>query len=533
MTPIIYLGAINKITGEYVYPKIANKKDKYICPECNKDLILCQGKIRVHHFRHKLDSINPCHHYSNPTESQIHKDAKLLMKNILEKKIPIKIIRDCFNCKERVYIEIPQITEKSIISNEYRFTYDCGTKIADVAHTIDDKIVSIFEICNTHKTDCNHRPEPWFEFDAFTLINLVNNNVNLLEIPCIRNDRKCDECIKNMKKKYEEYKFMNNNFEKYIRIKLGQKIFPTPEHKDCKNTDIKIGNICECENCKYNNEYYYKIWKKEGHLRFNFDAGENIEHNKNIIKLFDNLLPNTEVVIHSYKGQIEAYICPKEINYWEQIKDLVDMKLPFFYKIDFSGLGTIEIINNIFASIILRIKDIHKNKNKDIYKDIYINKKFGLIKKIKPNETIKYIGNINYNYKFISNKINLIKLFSPATQIFEFTNSFDKCIEYLVCCENNFNDDEKKVIIEYNINNIEDLLRNEKITKIDKQRTLECYKYVKDSTFCGIEPQTGNNSVQYDKYLFCLKISYDGNIIYIKSLGETSRENLLLLEYIE
>ena len=35
------LGAVNKHTGEYVYPKIANRKDKYVCPECNKDLTLC------------------------------------------------------------------------------------------------------------------------------------------------------------------------------------------------------------------------------------------------------------------------------------------------------------------------------------------------------------------------------------------------------------------------------------------------------------------------------------------------------------
>ena len=49
---LLSLGAINKLTGDYVYPKIANKKDKYICSECNKDLILVQGEIRVHHFRH-------------------------------------------------------------------------------------------------------------------------------------------------------------------------------------------------------------------------------------------------------------------------------------------------------------------------------------------------------------------------------------------------------------------------------------------------------------------------------------------------
>jgi len=99
MPNILSLGAINKLTGEYVYPKLANKKDNYICPECNKDLILVQGKIRTHHFRHKVDSINPCHHYSNPTESQIHKDAKMLMKTLLERKIPISFI-EFINCNK-------------------------------------------------------------------------------------------------------------------------------------------------------------------------------------------------------------------------------------------------------------------------------------------------------------------------------------------------------------------------------------------------------------------------------------------------
>ena len=75
----IPLGAINKKTGEYVYPRIANKIDEYSCPECHKDLIICQGNIRVHHFRHKVDSTEQCHHYNAPTESQIHKDAKLLL----------------------------------------------------------------------------------------------------------------------------------------------------------------------------------------------------------------------------------------------------------------------------------------------------------------------------------------------------------------------------------------------------------------------------------------------------------------------
>jgi hypothetical protein len=37
MSQLLSLGAINKVTSEYVYPKIANKKDEYICPDCNKE----------------------------------------------------------------------------------------------------------------------------------------------------------------------------------------------------------------------------------------------------------------------------------------------------------------------------------------------------------------------------------------------------------------------------------------------------------------------------------------------------------------
>lgn len=73
------LGAINKITKQYCCPILANKNDEYICPECNKSLILKQGKLRIHHFSHYKDD-NPCNYYNNPSETQIHKDAKLAIK---------------------------------------------------------------------------------------------------------------------------------------------------------------------------------------------------------------------------------------------------------------------------------------------------------------------------------------------------------------------------------------------------------------------------------------------------------------------
>jgi len=194
MSKILPLGAINKKTREYVYPKVANKKDEYICPDCNKDLILCKGEKRIPHFRHKVDSVNPCHHYSNPTESQIHKDAKMLFKTLLERKIPISFIRECCSCLREEEFEIPEMTESSNIKLEYRFQYNGSLQIADVAYLDNNVIVALFEMCNTHKTSSEKRPEPWFEIDAEKLIRLANDDtLTSLQIPCIRCE-KCEEC---------------------------------------------------------------------------------------------------------------------------------------------------------------------------------------------------------------------------------------------------------------------------------------------------------------------------------------------------
>jgi hypothetical protein len=227
MTHALSLGSINKLTGEYVYPKIANKKDEYICPECNKDLILCQGKIKVHHFRHKIDSVNPCCHYSNPTETQIHKDAKLLLKKLLERKISISFSRNCCCCKKNEEFEIPEITETSVIQLEYRFEYN-GVKIADVAYIDDNEIIYIFEICNTHKTCSENRPEPWFEIHAETLIKIANANANddtltSLQIPCIRCE-KCEDCIE--KEKYSIIKKKKSLDILYNWFDSGAEILP-------------------------------------------------------------------------------------------------------------------------------------------------------------------------------------------------------------------------------------------------------------------------------------------------------------------
>ena len=278
MNTIHSLGAINKDTDEYVYPKIANKKDEYSCPDCRKELILCQGEIRVHHFRHKVDTINPCHYYNKPSESQIHKDAKMLMKMLLDKKTSIAFIRNCENCKKNEEFEIPEISETSSIQLEHRFDYN-GLKIADVAYLDTGEIVCIFEICNTHKTSSENRPEPWFEIDALTLIGIANDtSINSLKIPCIRCE-KCEECD-SVINEFEEYYKNLPELEKFIFDKLSS-------------------------------------FKDE----LDFDARDSIKHNKQIIDLFSDDFNHKNVVIHTHKGNVEIYITSKKFykkyNYWD------------------------------------------------------------------------------------------------------------------------------------------------------------------------------------------------------------------------
>ena len=131
------MGAINKTTDNYEYPKIANKSNKYKCPFCEKDVIFRNGKIKQPHFAH-YKSENPCSYYDKPNETQIHKDAKLLMKTLLDNKCEICFHRKCYNCM----FEEPSIIEYTITKNdydnteaffEYRFNYNNSNRSADVA----------------------------------------------------------------------------------------------------------------------------------------------------------------------------------------------------------------------------------------------------------------------------------------------------------------------------------------------------------------------------------------------------------------
>lgn len=302
MSHILSLGAFNVDTNEYVHPRFANKKDKYKCPECGKGLILVQGDIRIHHFRHPKDSVNPCNHYSNPTESQIHKDAKRLIKSLLERKIPISLNRKCVCCEKVENHEIPEISETSVIQEEWSFDYN-GLKIADVAYLEDGERFCLFEIYHTHKTRSEDRPEPWFEINAETLIQMVNDNnnsVTSLVIPCVRVE-KCEVCIEKEetrriermrelevlgeeKRMREEAKRMR---EEELKMILFQKEEVEKQRKDEKRIKYEERKNEKRERESMSNEEIFKITEKAKLLReernANFDTIK-LEHFKKILE---------------------------------------------------------------------------------------------------------------------------------------------------------------------------------------------------------------------------------------------------------
>lgn len=298
MSQLLSLGAINKLTGEYVYPKIASKKDEYICLECNKDLILVQGEIRVHHFRHKVDSINPCHHYSKLTESQIHKDAKMLMKTLLEKRTHIQFIRECVSCKISSEINLPEINECSTITLEHRFNYKDELRIADIAHTLNSEIKGVYEICNTHKTCSENRPEPWVEIDANSLLTLVNTKNEPLIINCVRCEKCCDCIEKEIERKHK------------IRNEVKSKSSYNESDSYCCNSSyimyILINIICGDDAYKQWSDIYRKLANQnldmDEDIKIGYDYNNNCDtyYNENLIQDIQNM--------HLYKYLKDLYV---------------------------------------------------------------------------------------------------------------------------------------------------------------------------------------------------------------------------------
>jgi flagellar biosynthesis GTPase FlhF len=262
------MGAINKTTNKYEYPKIANKINKYKCPFCEKCVIFRNGKIKQPHFAH-YKSDNPCSYYDRPNESQIHKDAKMLMKRLLDDKHIIFISRYCnycqtnnrpFNYSDDYDILSDEYTENTKTHIEYKFKHNDSNKSADVALVENDKIKYIFEICYKNKTMENNRPEPWFEIKAQDLINKINSvtiiDEECISLECVRH-YKCDYC--ECKEEYEKKKEKNRRESEYKEKEKHRKKIEREEREEKEKHRKKIERQIE-DNIKEMEEKQKKIY---------------------------------------------------------------------------------------------------------------------------------------------------------------------------------------------------------------------------------------------------------------------------------
>ena len=223
----------------------------YICPVCNEFVILRKGKIRSHHFSHNKNS--KCSFYEKPHvyESQLHKNAKERLKDILNSR-GVVIIKH--TCNKSNHIEKTRIkyTEKSEAFVEYTFCHNDTQKRADVAlvDSSTNEIQYMFEIYVTHKqTD---RPGVWFEIDAHYLNTMNDNDNDIYKFDCIRDDkicamcslekanRKCSECKSNVYNKqntdyYKCFKCFTKNKVKCIKCNK----FVDKKYSLCYSCNIK------------------------------------------------------------------------------------------------------------------------------------------------------------------------------------------------------------------------------------------------------------------------------------------------------
>lgn len=354
MENITTLGGKNQETGFYVFPCQANKIDKYSCPDCYRDLVLCRGPKVKPYFRHRSEKINKeneCVRYNNPTETEIHKDAKLLIKQLIDKKKSIIINKCCERCNKTTKYNIEELSDNSEVKLEYSFMYCDNIKIADVVYLQDNKIKYIFEICNTHKTLNEDRPEPWFELDANTVINTLNEQEkDNYEFTCIR----CDECESCLEKRIEE--ICVNDINTLVRYRLGQFI----KNNNESNIYHKLRRLFDDEylNFRFPNEKYGENYN---HLKIDFDAqcDKGQSHNKNIMSLFEDFYDKYRLVLTSHEGNIIYYIVIKEFYDLETKIDLSELYVPHqnnqIYSLHFeelSGYGTIQILTKALQKII-------------------------------------------------------------------------------------------------------------------------------------------------------------------------------------
>jgi hypothetical protein len=280
MSFYLQLGGLDIKTNEYIIPSKAIKGKDYKCIDCDKKVILRKGSVRKAHFAHYAQT-NTCHYYDHPNESQIHKDAKMLMAQLLKDKKQILFKWDCKNCCEEDFCSNDDSTiinkDGDEVFTEYRSKDNKW--IADVAIINNNEPRYIIEIKHTHVT-VTKRPEPWFEVDATKFIQEVNqgnedmeeynkeerekdpNHIDCIfpyRVPCIRNiDRYCYGSICPR----EQWVRKIPGYDKTLKDNsciLCHKEDYYPAQCDIDASKFQYGGIRVCDECLFKESYEKKL----------------------------------------------------------------------------------------------------------------------------------------------------------------------------------------------------------------------------------------------------------------------------------
>ena len=218
------ISAINKRTQKIEIANLATKfdedniKNEFMCCDCSQDLKLAKGKIRSHYYSHICLDKCLSHTVDNKIcESDIHKEAKIQFKIILESPIVVSIKRTCpYKSTCIMTTVIPQVDTNDEILLEHSFKFN-GQRYADVAWINTNRMKYCFEIKHTSRTEEWKRPEPWYEFESIDLLNKIamldKNSTSIIfdDIRCVN----CDECKKGI---------LYDKFRIELKLKYNEKM---------------------------------------------------------------------------------------------------------------------------------------------------------------------------------------------------------------------------------------------------------------------------------------------------------------------
>jgi hypothetical protein len=206
-------GAIDT-AGNYVLPTYANKGQEYTCPDshCRRKVFVRRGEVNRPHFCHYADEV-PCRFYDGHGESAEHKNGKLILRNILEQKRDIRILRRCWNCPSTVDYVVP----KDI--TDIREEYPIGSnRRADVGCKLSGGSMLIFEVFHTSATWEANRSGTWFELKTQHIFDQYSPTGPLV-FQCSRSVR-CESCEKEHIREAENARVLAEQRRKEYCMKL-------------------------------------------------------------------------------------------------------------------------------------------------------------------------------------------------------------------------------------------------------------------------------------------------------------------------